>query len=50
MKMSFEEEVGDTAALKALQTFTRRLDEKHGKKAFKHFSDADMQILLEKCY
>ena len=47
MKMSFEEKIGGMATLKALQTYTRRLDEKYGKKAFKHFSDADMQILFE---
>ena len=45
MKMSFEEKIGGTAALKALQTYTRRLYEEYGKKAFQHFSDADMQIL-----
>ncbi len=48
MKMSFEEKIGGTVALKALQTYTRKLDEKYGKKAFQHFSDADMQILFEK--
>ncbi len=48
MKMSFEEEIGGTAALKALQAYTRKLEEKYGKKAFKHFSDANMQILSEK--
>ncbi len=48
MKMSFEEKTGGASALKALQSYTRRLDEKYGKKAFKHFSDANMQILLEK--
>ena len=48
MKISFEEKIGGTAALKALQTYTRRLDEKYGKKAFQHFSDANMQILFEK--
>jgi len=45
MRMSFEEKIGGTAALKALQTYTQRLDEKYGKKAFQHFSEADMQIL-----
>jgi len=34
MKMSFEEKIGGLAALKALQTYTRRLDEEYGKKAF----------------
>ena len=48
MKMSFEEKIGGAAALKALQIYTRRLDEEHGKKAFQHFSDADMQVLSRK--
>jgi hypothetical protein len=48
MKISFEEKIGGTPALKALQTYTQRLDEKYGKKAFQHFSEADMQILFEK--
>ena len=48
MKMSFNEEIGDAATLKALQTYTGKLDEKYGKKAFQHFSNIDMQILLEK--
>jgi hypothetical protein len=46
--MSFEKKIGGTAALKAFQTYARRLDEKYGKKAIKHFRDADMQILTEK--
>ena len=45
IKMSFEEKIGGAAALKALQTYIRRLDEKYGKKAFQHFQNADMQIL-----
>ena len=48
MKMSFEEKISGTATLKAFQTYTRRLAKKYGKKAFKHFSTADMQILTEK--
>jgi len=48
MKMSFEEKIGGTTVLKALQTYTRRLDEEYGKKAFQYFSDADMRILFEK--
>lgn len=46
MKMSFEEKNGGAAALRALQAYTRRLDEKYGEKAFRHF-DADMHILFE---
>ena len=44
MKMSFEEKIGSTAALKALQTYAQRLGEKYGKKAFKNFSDVDMRV------
>jgi hypothetical protein len=47
IKMSFEEKIGGTAALKALQTYTRREDEKYGKKGFRHFQEADMRILSE---
>jgi hypothetical protein len=47
MKMSFEKKIGGTAALKELQTYAQRLEEKYRKKAFKHFSDANMQILSE---
>ncbi len=46
MRMSFEEKIGGTIALNALQTYTLKLDVKYGKKAFQHFSSADMQILL----
>jgi len=46
--MSFAGEIGGTSALKALQTYARKLEEKCGKKAFQHFSDANMQILFEK--
>jgi hypothetical protein len=45
MKMWFEEKTGGMAALEALQSYTRRLDEKCGKKALQHFSKADMQVL-----
>jgi hypothetical protein len=48
MTMSLEGERGGTAALKALQTYTRRLDEEYGKKAFQHFADTDMRVLLNK--
>jgi hypothetical protein len=47
MKMRFAEKTGGTAALEALQRYTRRLDEKYGKKAFERFSEADMKILSE---
>lgn len=48
MRMSFEEKIGGNATLKALQTYTKRLDEKYGKKAFKQFSNADMQVLTNR--
>ena len=47
IEVSFEEKVGGAAALKALQTYVRRLDRKYGAKAFRRFREADMQVLLE---
>jgi hypothetical protein len=47
MKMLFDEKIGGVGALEALQTYAAKLDKKYGKKTFQHFSDADMQILLE---
>ena len=47
LQVSFEENVGGAAALKALQTYARRLDREYGAKAFRRFRDADMQVLLE---
>ena len=46
MRMSFEEKIGGTAALKALQTYAKKLDKKYGSRAFQRFRDADMTILL----
>jgi hypothetical protein len=47
MRMSFEEKIGGVAALKALQTYIKEADKKYGSRAFQHFRNADMQILLE---
>jgi len=47
MKMSFDESVGGVAALKALQTYTRKLDEKYGERAFRYFQNGDMRVLGE---
>lgn len=47
MKMSFDEKIGGTAALKALQTYISLLNKKYEKKAFQHFQDIDIQILSE---
>ena len=46
--MTFDEEAGGVAALRALQTYARILDRKYGKRAFRYFSDADMQVLSER--
>jgi hypothetical protein len=46
IRMSFDQQIGGIAALEALQTYTVKLDKKYGKKAFRHFSDADIQILI----
>jgi len=47
MKLSLEEHAGGEAVLKALQTYTKRLEKKYGNKGFKYFTDADMQVLIE---
>jgi hypothetical protein len=47
MRMSFEEKIGGTPALKALQTYAKKLDKKYGSRAFQRFRTADMKILLD---
>ena len=44
MTMAFNEAVGGVAALKTLQTYTKKLDQKYGKKAFRYFSNVDMRV------
>jgi hypothetical protein len=46
MRMSFEEKIGGVAALKAMQTYAKRLDQKYASRAFQRFRQADMTILL----
>jgi hypothetical protein len=46
MRMSFEERIGGADALRAIQSFAKRLDKKYGSKAFKRFRQADMTVLL----
>jgi len=45
MRLSFDESAGGVDALRALQTYTRKLDDKHGKRAFRYFRDIDMRVL-----
>ena len=47
MRMSFEEKIAGVAALKALQTYAKKLDKKYGSRAFQRFREADMKILLD---
>jgi hypothetical protein len=46
MTMSFDETAGGIAALKALQTYAKKLDDKYGKKAFRYFINMDMRVLI----
>jgi len=46
MRMSFEEKIGGTAALKAMQTYAQRLNKTYGSRAFSRFRQADMTVLL----
>jgi hypothetical protein len=43
--MTFDENAGGIAALKALQIYAKKLDEKHGRKAFRYFQNVNMQVL-----
>jgi hypothetical protein len=47
MTMTIDNAIGGVATLKALQTYTKKLDEKYGKKAFRYFSNVDMRVLRE---
>ena len=47
MKLSFGDDAGGTEALHALQSYTARLHEEYGKRAFGYFSRADMRILSQ---
>ena len=48
MRVSFEEKIGGTTALKTLQTYANKLHEKYGSRAFQHFRKADMTIFTKK--
>jgi hypothetical protein len=45
MKMSFDDDAGGLSALEALRSYTAKLDEKYGERAFGYFSRADMRVL-----
>jgi len=47
LKMSFENRIGESKVLKALQFYCKKLDIKYNKKAFQHFRVADMLALSE---
>jgi len=47
IRMSFDRKAGDVATLKAFKSYVTKLDEKYGKKAFRYFSNVDMQVLSE---
>lgn len=46
MRISFEENIGGAAALKAMQTYAQRLNKKYDSRAFSRFRQADMTVLL----
>jgi len=47
MKISFDDTVGGTAAMRALQSYTARLTQAYGQRAFRYFSRVDMRVLSE---
>jgi len=44
MKLFFDDDAGGVSAHEALRTYAAKLDEKHGKNAFRYFSKADMRV------
>jgi len=47
IRMSFDSKAGGITTLKAFKSYATKLDEKYGKKAFRYFSNVDMQVLSE---
>jgi len=47
MKMVFNDNAGGVAALKALKSYTVRLNETYGKRAFRYFKNVDMRVLMK---
>lgn len=47
MKVSFDEKIGGAAALKALQTWVKKLDKEYGSRAFQRFRNVDMRTLID---
>jgi hypothetical protein len=45
IRLSFDERAGGVSALEALRAYAARLDERHGRSAFRYFSRADMRAL-----
>jgi len=48
LKLSFGDDAGGVPALRALQNYTAKLNERYGGRAFRHFSAADMRVLKER--
>jgi hypothetical protein len=47
IRLSFNDDAGGAPALKALRSYTAKLHEQHGKRAFRYFSRADMRVLSQ---
>jgi len=47
IRISFSGKAGGITTLKALKSYATKLDQKHGKSAFRHFSNVNMQVLAE---
>ena len=48
LRMTFDEKAGGIAVLRALEDYSKKLDKKYGKKAFRHFKTIDMHVLSKK--
>ena len=47
IRVVFNRTIEGMTTLKALKSYATRLDEKYGNRAFRYFSNADMQVLRE---
>jgi hypothetical protein len=47
IKIWFEEKIGGTDVLQALQSYANKLDKKYAPREFQHFREADMTVMLD---
>ena len=46
LKITFDESTGGASTIQALRNYTQKLRERYGNKAFRHFKNVDMRVLI----